>query len=61
MSQVTKIHNHLKSKPITQLEALKLYGCFRLASRINELRKDGINIQTVLVKKGKKKFAKYVL
>ena len=61
MSQVTKIHEHLKSNPITPLEALRKYGCMRLASRVNELRKDGVNVKTEMVKKGKKKFAKYYL
>ena len=61
MSQTIKIHNHLKSKPITPLEALRKYGCFRLASRINDLRKDGIEVKTEMVTKNGKRFAKYYL
>ena len=29
---------------ITPLEALRDYGCYRLASRINDLRREGLNI-----------------
>ena len=50
MTQATDILNHLKTKgPITQLEALKEYGCFRLASRINELRESGHDITTTRI------------
>ena len=31
---------------ITQIEALSRFGCFRLASRINDLRRLGLNIAT---------------
>jgi len=33
-------------KTLTQMEALYKFGCFRLASRINDLRNDGMNIKT---------------
>lgn len=47
MSQAQDILSHLKTgEPITQLEALNLFGCFRLASRINELRDCGYDIET---------------
>lgn len=46
MSQCTDILNHLKNGPITAMEALNNYGCFRLASRITDLRQDGHNIET---------------
>ncbi len=35
---------------ITPMEAMQSYGIMRLASRINELRKDGHKIRTELVK-----------
>jgi len=38
-----------------------LYGCFRLAARINELRKQGHNISTKWIKGEKKKHAQYQL
>lgn len=33
-------------KSITQLDALNMFGCMRLASRINDLRNRGMNIVT---------------
>ena len=41
------IENH---GSITQLEALKDLGVFRLASRISELRKNGYKIESQMVK-----------
>ena len=47
MSQAQDILEHLKSgESITQMDALMLFGCFRLASRINELRDQGHDIET---------------
>lgn len=44
-SQNQKIAAYLQQgNSITQLEALKLFGCFRLASRISDLRKSGMEI-----------------
>lgn len=47
-SQNKMIAKWLKSgHSITQMEALKMFGCFRLASRITDLRqKFGLNIET---------------
>ena len=43
MSQKTKILEHLKKgKSITPLDALSLFGCFRLAARISEIRDIGL-------------------
>jgi uncharacterized small protein (DUF1192 family) len=53
------ILKHLRRKPITPIDALNLYGCFRLSARIMELRADGHNIHTELVQKDGKRFAKY--
>ena len=41
---------------ITQLDALRLFGCFRLASRIHDLRNQGYIIEkrTVVTNTGKK-------
>ena len=45
----TEILGHLKRHgAITPNQALREYGCGRLAPRILELRKDGYPIQTVL-------------
>lgn len=60
--QCTAILTHLKKKPITSLEALNKYGCFRLAARIHELRNSGHKIKVVTVKtKDGKRIAKYFL
>ena len=34
-----------KGNTITQLEALKMFGCFRLASRIHDIRERGYDIK----------------
>ena len=44
-SQCKRIAEWLnKGKSITQLEALHLFGCFRLSARIHDLRERGMNI-----------------
>lgn len=46
-NQTQQIHTHLQAHgAITPLEALNLYGCFRLGARIWELRRAGIRIKT---------------
>lgn len=63
MSQKELVLDHIKGEPITPLDALQLYGCFRLAAVIHELRKDGWKIVTedVTDKRTQKTFAKYHL
>ena len=61
-SQAHKIYLHIvKRKKITPLEALNKYGCFRLAARIHELRKEGANIKKRKVVRNKKQFAEYYI
>ena len=44
-TQCNRILAHLKKGlTITSLEALQMFGCMRLASRISDLRKRGENI-----------------
>ena len=44
-SQPEQILGHLKAgRSLTALEALDLYGCFRLAARIKELKEAGWRI-----------------
>lgn len=52
----------LTGKRLTQLDALNLFGCFRLAARICELRNDGMNIKTerIIIPSGKTVAAYYV-
>ena len=62
MSQCSAILSHLKKYgSIEPLTALKLYGSFRLAARINDLRMKGHNIDTEMVKKGDSMVARYHL
>ena len=62
MSQLEAIRQHLESgRSLTPREALDLYGCFRLAPRIGELREKGLNILTDTSGNGKKHYAKYTL
>ena len=43
--------NHLREHgTITQLEAMQEYGIYRLASRISDLRKEGVSIKRDMVK-----------
>lgn len=61
-SQTSRIAKYLlKGKTLTQLEALRLFGCFRLASRVRELR-DRYKIETkMIVTKSKKRIAQYAI
>ena len=51
----------LCGKPITPLEALERFGCFRLGGRIYELKQQGHNIVTNMVTKNGKRYAEYRL
>lgn len=45
MSQCERILQYIEDYgSITQLDALREFGCMRLASRISDMRKMGINI-----------------
>ena len=58
MTQNEMILDHLKQKKtLTARQADRLFGCMRLPARIDELRKDGNNIVTEMVK-GKNRFGK---
>ncbi len=65
-TQKEKILEWLKSgKSITAMGALGQFGCYRLASRINDLRNDGYEIRCEMIKvgaiEGNAWVAKYVL
>ena len=50
IAQKARILSHLKNgHSLTQGEALKLFGSSRLASRIDELRKEGVEIVTDMI------------
>ena len=56
MTQNDRIMQHLREHgSITQLEAMQEYGIYRLASRISDLRKDGVKIKRDMVK-GKNRY-----
>ena len=61
MSQTNDILAYMRKKPITPLDALKKFGCLRLAARINDLRDAGHFVKTDIVSKNGKKFARYSL
>lgn len=59
-NQTALILSHLLTgKSINPMEALKKFGCFRLASRIWDLRFDGYDITMERVTVKKKTFASY--
>ena len=59
-SQSKMILAHLKKgHAITPIEALNLYGCFRLSARIKDLRDDGVPITMERVSRNGKSFASY--
>ena len=62
-SQKQLILEHMQNgHKITPIDALKLYGCFRLANVIFELRNEGYDIATDMVKnQNNKEFASYRL
>lgn len=61
MTQTARILTHIKREPITPIQALNLYGCFRLAARISDLRDQGHVIDTEMVESNGKRYAKYRL
>ena len=64
LTQNKLILKHLQENgKINSLEALNLYGSFRLGARIFNLRQDGHNIETLWKKNGVKSntFAEYHL
>jgi hypothetical protein len=43
------------------MQALRLYGCFRLAAVIFNIRAEGYTVETEMVHRGGKKWASYTL
>jgi hypothetical protein len=60
-SQCAKIKDWLESgHTLTSIEALQMFGCFRLASRIHDLRDRGVNInKTMIYGRNGKRYAQY--
>ena len=62
MTQSQLILGHLQKYGwITPMAALQLFGCFRLAARIEEWRKKGYPIKTTMVSNGDVTYARYTL
>lgn len=62
MSQEDKILRHLKNgKRLTPLTALRQCGTLRLGARIYDLRSQGHDIKTRMVKRGDARVAEYYL
>lgn len=60
MTQTDVIRSHLISgRSLTPIDALNMFGCFRLAARIDELRKAGLDIETIKEKNNGKSYARY--
>jgi len=61
-TQAERILRHLEAgNKLTQVGAFHKFKCWRLASRINELRADGWNIKTKIIKHSGKQYAQYWL
>jgi len=50
-SQNKIILKHLQKRSITAREAMLHYGIYRLAARINDLRNEGYEIKTLMIKR----------
>lgn len=62
MTKTDQIRAHLMNrKAITPLQALRKYGCMRLAARVSDLRAEGLEIRSTIIKQNGKRFARYRL
>lgn len=61
-SQCKRIATYLKKGGrLTPIDALNLFGCFRLSARIADLRKMGYKVKTRIVSRNRKNYAEYYL
>jgi hypothetical protein len=61
-SQEDSILDYLKTgKSITPIDALNMFGCFRLGARIFDLKKKGYHIEEMDTELNGKRFARYFL
>lgn len=62
MTQTTQILSALKrGEKLTPLQALRKYGCMRLAARIKDLRDAGHDINTTVIRTQGARVARYSL
>lgn len=60
-TQTAQIRAHIvRHNSITPMEALRKYGCLRLAARIWELKESGFSVVKTMVSRGSKRYARYV-
>jgi hypothetical protein len=60
VSQTLALQRYLaKGRSITPMDALKLFGCFRLGARIYDLKRSGWKIAKSTVERNGKRFAEY--
>jgi hypothetical protein len=61
-TQSDQILNYLQSgKAITPIDALNMFGCFRLGARVYDLKQKGHSIKTEIIRKDGKNYASYSL
>lgn len=59
-AQCAQILAYLKAGySLTTIDALNMFGCFRLGARVWDLKRDGHNIQTRIIERNGKRFAEY--
>ena len=59
-SQTAAIRRHLEAgNSLTAIDALNLFGCFRLAARIHDLTGVGLSISSKAITVGGKRVAEY--
>ena len=51
----------LSGRSLTPLDALEDFGCFRLAARVADLRREGMDIECRTEKTNGKRYARYRL
>lgn len=61
VKQTEAIKEHLEAgNTITAIEALNKFGCFRLASRIHDLKTEGYVVEKIMVTgENNKRYAQY--
>lgn len=62
-TQLYRIREHLvRGGTLTQIDAILKFGCFRLAARIYDIRRTGLDVHKIMIKTDQdRKFAKYYL
>lgn len=62
MSQEDAILKYLEAGySLTPIEALQLFGCFRLGARVWDLRRAGVDVRSRTIKDNGKHFSQYFL